>query len=81
MDEAVVKFLCETGCSFRSCEKLDILLSAIWPNGRFRLKVRSRQTLSRHVSEKSTSLKAEVYSIINSAREETNGIAFTSDMW
>ena len=45
-DEAAVKFLCETGSSFRSCEKLDILLSAIWPNGRFRLKVRSRQTLS-----------------------------------
>lgn len=83
-DDAVVKFVSETGISFFNCEKLGILLEAIWPNGKLRLKVKSRVTVSRHVKERSLSLKVEVFSILISVAQEDGGlpgIAFTSDLW
>lgn len=80
-DTAVVKFVSETGISFFACEKLGILLEAIWPS-KLRLAVRSRQTVSRHIAERSLSLKVEVFSILICAGEGgLPGIAFTSDMW
>ena len=80
-DAAVVKFVSETGISFFACEKLGILLEAIWPN-KLRLAVKSQWTVSRHVAERSLSLKVEVFSIlICAAKDGLPGIAFTSDMW
>lgn len=80
-DDAVVKFVSETGNSFRSCEKFDILLKAIWPSGRARVNVRTGVTVSKHVRERSQKLKIEVFSILNMSKDETRGISFTSDMW
>ena len=83
-DASVVKFVSETGISFFACEKLGILLEAIWPQGRPRLIARSQWTVSRHVAERSLSLKVDLYSILVSAAQEENdfpGIAFTTDMW
>ena len=80
-DEAVVQYVTETGTSFRSCEKFDILLKAVWPNGKPRVNVRSGQTVSKHVGKESQNLIGEVYSILSQSKEETRGIAFTSDMW
>ena len=79
-DEAVVKFVAKTGESFNCGEKLDILLKAIW-NGRLRLKVHTRFTVSRHVAERSLSLKVEVFSILNTAAKDSGGFAFTTDLW
>ena len=80
-DNAVVKFVYETGSSFRSCNKFDILLNAVWPNGKAKVNVRSHPTISRHVGERSRQMKVDVYSILSSSKDETRGIAFTSDMW
>ena len=79
-DDAVVKFISETGASFQSCEKLDILLDAVW-NGRKKLKVRSRRTVTKHVAERSLALMAEVYNILNTMAEECGGFGFTTDLW
>ena len=83
-DGAVVKLVSETGISFFACDKLGILLEAIWPSGNFRLKVRSRVTVSRHVTERSSILKVDVFSILITVAQEDGGlpgVAFTSDMW
>lgn len=83
-DDAVVKFVAETGISFYACQKLGILLEAIWTSGNFRLRVKSDVTVSRHVTERSLSLKVEVFSILKCAALEDGGlpgIAFTSDLW
>lgn len=80
-DDAVVQYVTETGSSFRSCEKFDILLKAIWPCGRAKVSVRSGITVSKHVGERSKNLKIDVYSIINISKDETKGFTFTTDMW
>ena len=81
-DDSVVKLVSETGISFFACDKLGILLEAIWPSGKFRLKVRSR--VSSHVTERRLILKVDVFSILISVAQEDGGlpgVAFTSDMW
>ena len=83
-DDAVVTLVSETGISFFACQKLGVLLEAIWPNGKLRLRVKSDTTVSRHVTERSLSLKVEVYSILICAALDDGGlpgIALTSDMW
>ena len=79
-DDAVVKFVSETGVSFQCCEKLDILLDAVW-NGRMRLKVRSRTTVTKHVGARSLCLMADVYNILNVMAKECGGFGFTTDLW
>ena len=80
-DAAVVEFVYEAGVSFEVCQKLDILLHSIWPTGKLRVTVRNARTVSRHVSEKSTSLKVDVYSIIKADSIKTKAFAFTTDLW
>ena len=33
--DALVQFVRDSGISFKTCEKLDIVLRAIWPNGKY----------------------------------------------
>jgi len=60
-DAAVVDFVSESGVSFGACQKLDILLRAIWPTGRLKLKVRNAVTVSRHIDERSIQQKVDLY--------------------
>ena len=48
-DDGVVEFLTETMVSFKSMEKLNILLRALKPSGKLSVSVKSAQTVSRHV--------------------------------
>ena len=80
-DAAVVDFVSESGVSFGACQKLDILLRAIWPTGRLKLKVRNAVTVSRHIDERSIQQKVDLYSIINAARTNTKSFSFTTDLW
>lgn len=79
-DAAVVEFVYEAGVSFEVCQKLDILLHSIWPTGKLRVTVRNARTVSRHVSQKSTSLKVDVYSIIKADSVKNKAFAFTTDL-
>ena len=79
-DDSVVNYVAETGVSFQACEKLVTPLRAIWPNG-LRLKVRHATTVSRHVHERSLSLKIELYSLLHMLKDSIGGLAFTTDMW
>ena len=80
-DEAVVEFVCESGVSFEAAQKLDIVLRAIWPSGKLRVKVKHAKTVSRHVTNQAVALKIDVYSLIKAAKEYTQMFAFTTDMW
>ena len=80
-DAAVVEYVSESGVSFAACQKLDILLRAIWPVGRLRINVRDATTVSRHLNDRSIQLKMDVYSIINASRTNTKAFSFTTDLW
>jgi len=80
-DAAVVEYVYEAGVSFEACQKLDILLRSIWPTGKLRVTVKNARTVARHVSEKSTSLKVDVYSLIKAASVNIKAFAFTTDLW
>ena len=79
-DDSVVNYVAETGVSFQACEQLVTPLRTIWPNG-LRLKVRHATTVSRHVHERSLSLKIELYSLLHMLKDSIGGLAFTTDMW
>ena len=38
-------------------------------------------TVSRHVHERSLSLKIELYSLLHMLKDSIGGLAFTTDMW
>lgn len=80
-DEAVVLYTSETFTSFRAAAKMDILLRAIWPSGRFKIQVRSNVTVGKHVSMTAETLRSELYPIIAAETEEGGAVAFTSDIW
>ena len=81
-DEALVMYLSETFVSFRSTEKLKILLHAIWPNSKnLKLEVRSHQTVSNQVEKVSASVVDGMYTVVNDAKKSTIGFAVTTDLW
>ena len=82
-DEGVVEFLTETMVSFKSMEKLNILLRALKPSGKLSVSVKSAQTVSRHVSAKAVDVRVKVFSIISHLKDvmKVKTIAGTTDMW
>ena len=80
-DQAVVLYTSETFTSFTAATKLDILLRAIWPSGKFKIQVRSDKTVAAHVSKTAEALRSELYPIIGAEAEHGGGAAFTSDIW
>ena len=60
-DNAVVDVIVETGISFRSTESFDHLCKALWPSGTMKIKVRSHQTVARHIELRYEKLFTEFY--------------------
>ena len=82
-DDGVVEFLTETMVSFKSMEKLNILLRALKPSGKLSVSVKSAQTVSRHVSAKAVDVRVKVFSIISHLKNvmKVKTIAGTTDLW
>jgi len=82
-DKAVVNYLCQTFSSFSSCEKHQILLLALYPSGKFKIKIRSRKTISAHVSLQAEALMKDMIKVLTVLKETRglSGIGMTSDMW
>ena len=80
-DRGVVKFAAKTYTSFKSTEKLDILVDALFPHGNSGIKVKSNQTVSRHTVKIATEIQRDLLSIIMSAAETCSSFSFTTDLW
>ena len=80
-DAAVVDFCSQTFCSFNAASKVDILLKALWPNGKFKVQLKDPRTIARHVMLKANEVREQVYSIISCITGSEGGAAFTTDIW
>lgn len=79
-DEAVMMFCAETMCSFSICEKLVILLKAIWPHGRWKVRVKDRTTISRQITTMAKEYYQDIRDIVYSIKD-LGGLGATSDIW
>ena len=80
-DLAVIDFMSVTYSSFSAMEHLDILLKALYPNAKFKVKVRSRKVVAKQVTERANDTVNKVFSIIQELKKTNKYFAVTTDLW
>ena len=82
-DKAVVQYLCQTFLSFASCEHHQVLLQALFPSGKLKIKLRDRRTISRHVGKQAEALMNDMVKVLKLMIENRGlgAIGMTSDIW
>ena len=81
-DKSVVIYMAETHASFKSMEKLDILVNALSLKSRkAKVIVRNRTTVARHSHKAASEIRLELSRIILAIQDSLPGVSFTTDIW
>ena len=80
-DKGVVRFVAESNSPFAIAKHIPILLNCIWPNGKFKMEVRTPETVSNHTGLEADQIRDLIFSVLNDAKQSCFLFSFTSDLW